>query len=171
MILETIVAWAARAIPHFSFFLILLLVSGPARVQRPAGEMVGPNNATGVLKAMDQLIGHSPKLEQHNQRLTNRIIALRQALAARRMLAHVTPRQKSYPLPMTNAPDTLTVQASVNITDSALQSASQPGQAPSTQAGTTDTYQQAEIRGEWNPGLGFKVAKTEKGELNLSVDV
>src|SRR5215470_11756634 len=127
MILETIVAWAAQAIPHFSFFLILLVVSSPARVQRPAGEMVGPNNATGVLKAMDQLIRHNPKLEQHNQRLTNRIIALRQALAARRMLAHVTPPQKSYAPAMTNAPDTLSVQASVNNTNSAPQSTSQPG--------------------------------------------
>jgi len=172
MILETIVAWAAQAIPHFSFFLILLVVSSPARVQRPAGEMVGPNNATGVLKAMDQLIRHNPKLEQHNQRLTNRIIALRQALAARRMLAHVTPPQKSYAPAMTNAPDTLSVQASVNNTNSAPQSTSQPGQAPSTtQTGTTDTCQQPEMRGEWNPGPGFKVAKIEKGELNLSVDV
>jgi len=45
------------------------------------------------------------------------------------------------------------------------------GQAPSTQTGTTDTCQQPEMRGEWNSGPGMKVARTEKGELNLTVDV
>jgi hypothetical protein len=59
----------------------------------------------------------------------------------------------------------------VNHADSVLQSAPRPGKARSAQAATTDTYQQPETWGEWNPGRGFKVTKSEKGELNLSVDV
>jgi hypothetical protein len=110
------------------------------------------------------------KLEHLNQQLMNHSVTLRQALAARPMHAHFTPAPNSDPPATTNAPDTQTVQASVNNADSAPQSASQPGQARPSQAATTDTYQQPETWGEWNPGPGFKVAKPEKGELNLSVD-
>jgi hypothetical protein len=131
--------------------------------------MVDLNNTTGVLKAMDQ--EQNRKLEHLNQQLMNQSVTLRQALAACPMPAHFTPAQNSDPLARTNAPDTRTVQALVNHADSVLQSASRPGRAHSTPAATTDTYQQPETWGEWNPGRGLKVAKSEKGELNLSVGV
>jgi hypothetical protein len=131
--------------------------------------MVDLNNTTGVLKAMDQ--EQNRKLEHLNQQLMNQSVTLRQALAACPMPAHFTPAQNSDPLERTNAPDTRTVQALVNHADSASRSAPRPGQARRAQAATTDTYQQPETWGEWNPGRGFKVAKSEKGELNPSVDV
>jgi hypothetical protein len=112
-------------------------------------QSVDPSNPADVLKTVDRLVEQNRQLEQQNQELMKEIGALREMLQAKTATSAPTPA----------APEP---------------GAATPPQPPPTSSSNPQVADKdvsegnPVIFGEFNPGKGFTVAKSEIGELNLS---
>jgi len=104
-----------------------------------------------VLKTIDQLIEQNRQLEKQNQDLMNQISALRQRLSS-------TGDQNAA------AP----AQSSANQAQTSNQSAPLQGAKDGNPLVPEASEGNSAIFGEFNPGRGFTVGKSERGEINLS---
>src|SRR5579862_8382988 len=114
-----------------------------------------------LLKTVDKLIEQNQQLETQNQELMKEIRALRQTLQAqtgreatdRSASAAPTPANSASPAPSATGTTPSSDNAGTMKPNSSVTEASEGNSA---------------IFGEFNPGRGFTVAKSDYGELNLS---
>jgi len=148
--------------------VILLLAAAPAvfAQTQPAGGGSTGGSTADVLKTIDQLIEQNRKLEQQNQELMQQINALRQSLATGTP-AQPAPAQAAASQAQPSPPGAETAQ---ELGKQAAAAASNPDETsdkgnpflPEASDGKAGVF------GEFNPGRGFTVAKSEYGTLNFS---
>jgi hypothetical protein len=148
------------------------IAAGVAAAQQVTPPPADQKNTTDVLNAIDRLMEQNRQLVKQNQQLTDEITALRQALAAQ---STAPPAESKAPEVNTSLPQSGKAapqeQPSSSPTTGQSSSAQSTQQTPQTGSLTPSEqggYDEPEMWGEWNPGPGFKVAKTKNGELNLS---
>jgi len=130
-----------------------------------AGAQSQPNS--DVIKKLDQLVQHNEELEKQNQELMEQIKSLRQLLAQQTSAPPTASKGKS-------AASANSIAAQQNTANKQTAGSaglvSTPGQSdqddktllPQASPGNSAIF------GEFNPGRGFTVGRSEYGELNLS---
>jgi hypothetical protein len=145
---------------RLQFLVLAVLASWPIAASAQT-ESDGPNgetvmsaqsqNTSDILNKVDQLVEQNKQLEKQNQELIDQIQVLRQRL--------VTPSGKVPESDQTAQPPVLT---------SAV--ASIPASGESDRPADTQTIAEAGRKwGTYTPGLGFKVADTNYGDMNISL--
>ncbi len=154
-----------------SVLLLMLAISSlsAAGICQSAGAPDGSSpgassNVSDTLKDIDRLIEQNRQLEKQNQQLIDEITTLRNALAADQSVKPTTartdqPRQKT-----STTADTEQSEEKNSAPSGSVQTPDKSAKA----SGATEGYSEPKMWGEWNPGRGFQVAKTERGELDLS---
>ena len=110
------------------------------------------DNATEVLKKIDQLMQQNKQLEKQNSDLVNQIEALR------RILANQTAAEGE---PSENLVEPATSPKTAQD--------SQPTEEPQATAKITSSGDEPTKWGSYTPNLGYKVANTEHGDLSVSI--
>jgi hypothetical protein len=108
-------------------------------------------NTSDTLKLIDRLVEQNGKLEKQNQELIDQIESLRQALAKQAGQASAAPNQG--------------VAAASQTTAENVSGDVQEGTVSSKPSPTQESYKW----GSYTPNLGFKVADTDRGDLNISI--
>lgn len=160
------------AILNLKLILAIACIAGTAHSQQPANAIADSKRPVSP-EMIEELIGQNRELQQQNRQLEQQnrhleqqnhklLEQIEQAVGSRQ-----EPVQTSDVLVKTDNPITkMAEELAPNISPPAELSAASPQEAKP--AKEQDTYEEPEIWGEWNPGQGFKVASTERGELNLS---
>ena len=143
----------------FKFILILTAVatcSGFASSQTPGpqSDSADNQNASEVLKKLDQLVEHNRQLEEQNRELMDQIISYRQALIKQ---AGSVPEA------------TKTVKEAEPSTGSAAVVDPQQIDQPKTVANSTSPEEEPYKWGGYTPNLGYKIANTDRGDLSVSI--
>lgn len=149
------------------------------------GDGAGTETTAELLQAISRLVEQNERLRKQNQELIDQINALLAALGAQRAPS-ARANVPSGEAAVSPRPAALATTGSVSNQASASvqqEPSGQPGavnpqratgtaQAKSDQVGGGEPPQGSSGRpamfGEWNPGEGFTVARTNRGELNLS---
>ena len=124
--------------------LALMIAIGTVGLADAQAPSTAAPKDTDVLKALDQVIEQNKKLEEQNRELMEQVNALRQRLAA---------------APGAPQPGTAQATASASQPDSDKDNTSL---LPEASNGAPAVF------GEFNPGRGFTVGRSEYGTLNLS---
>src|SRR3954471_10652103 len=131
-----------------------LCCSSLARAQSTAAQtnslQTDVNSPAAVLHALDQVVEQNRQLEKQNQQLMDQIESLRQVLATQ---ASSTDATRTETAPPTEPP--------------APVERSQPSNKQQTQADSTAAAE--EKWGDYTPNFGYKVANTDRGDLNISI--
>jgi hypothetical protein len=131
-----------------------LCCSSLARAQSTAAQtnslQTDVNSPAAVLHALDQVVEQNRQLEKQNQQLMDQIESLRQVLATQ---ASSTDATRTGTAPPTEPP--------------APVERSQPSNKQQTQADSTAAAE--EKWGGYTPNFGYKVANTDRGDLNISI--
>ena len=131
-------------------FVIASAQENVAPQDQPA---TGGQGAAETLKLIDRLIEKNGQLEKQNTELIEQIQSLRQALAEQLKLPSQTPNPG-----VTKETRTTTENVSGDVQEGQVQAG--PNLSP-----TEESYKW----GRYNPNLGFRVADTERGDLNISI--
>jgi len=168
--------WTAISCP-FWFLLAASCCSNFANAQSapPFADAAagGAKNVSDLLGKLDQLVERNEQLEKQNKELMDQIKSLRQFLAEQ---AGQTPRTS----PKGDAPsavetgNTELARLGSASADVAHLSAGAPDSGEtlayvSNHNAPTDTQAEKTTWGTYTPNLGFKVANTEYGDLNVSI--
>jgi len=108
-------------------------------------------STSDTLKLIDRLVEQNGKLEKQNRELIDQIQSLRQALATKSGQAAAAPSQD-----VTTATQTNVENVSGDV---------QEGEVGPNTSPTEESYKW----GRYSPNLGFRVADTERGDLNISI--
>lgn len=135
------------------YFLLCLADVGAAQTDRAGATESHPatHNNTELLKTLDQLVEQNANLEKQNQLLMEQIHNLRQALA------NETQQQQS------------TRQAVPGKTPPVPENVSGDVQEGTVTDEVTAKQEEPYTWGRYTPNLGYKVADTEHGDLNISI--
>lgn len=156
-------AWKSR----FKFLLVLLATgtwptfsSSQATILRTDGSPATPareSAASEAVKDIDRLVEQNRQLAKQNQELMNQIESLRRLLMKQGELESATPAKRESPAKSTDivAKDSPTGSKA----DAAVESATAQKENP----------QEKKTWGTYTPNLGFKLANTEYGDVNLSI--
>jgi len=128
------------------------LTSGQTLDPPRDGSVATSQNSDQALRALDRLVEQNKQLENQNRELMTEIDALRQVLA--RQTGTSTNPENTGPAPQS---------VSMVTTSSASGELPAPGNNLSGDEGTPKTW------GTYTPNLGFKLANTEYGDVNLSI--
>lgn len=169
--------WPAKSIALVSLVL-MLSVPGVAYAQgvTPATETAATSakSASELLATLDQLVRQNQQLEKQNQELINQISALRQFLAkqpsdspgaaSRENTSAVTVANLAVPSSSTGAEPNAAADVQPELERSV------PAvNAVSYGAGASAGQEETPKWGTYTPNLGFKVANTEFGDMNVSI--
>jgi len=134
--------------------LAALCCSSLAKAQSTAAQtgsaQTDVNSPAAVLHALDQVVEQNRQLEKQNHELMDQIESLRQVLAKQASSTGATGTETA---PQTEAPATA--------------ERSQPTKNQQTPADTTAAAE--EKWGDYTPNFGYKVANTDRGDLNISI--
>jgi hypothetical protein len=154
-----------------------------ARAQQPASS--DTRNASEMLRTIDRLVEQNRQLEEQNQELINQIMVMRKALAGELTSGQQTTPAAATPGMRTASSVVPAAEPSLGSVSATVAGALPPAAAPGSQQvqpsgssslsaaqtpppGDTNVELGKLMWGEWVPGPGFRVARTEVGELNLS---
>lgn len=160
------------AILNFKLILAIACIAGAAHSQQPANA-IADSKRTVSPEMIEELIGQNRELQQQNRQLEQQnrhleeqnqrlLEQIEQAVGSRPDSAQPSSAVVKTEDPMTKMAAQLAAATSL---PPELPSASPQGAKPAKEE---DTYEEPEMWGEWNPGRGYKVASTERGDLNLS---
>jgi len=145
----------------FKFLLLLTAVatcSGFANSQTPGPQSdsatADKQNASEVLKKLDQLVEHNRQLEEQNRELMDQIVSYRQALIKQ---AGSVPEA------------TKTVKEVEPSTGSAAVGDPQQIDQHKAVANSTSPEEEPYKWGGYTPNLGYKIANTDRGDLSVSI--
>jgi hypothetical protein len=140
--------------------LALVVLTLTVRAQNPTdtgkATSATPNSAE-VLKTIDQLVEQNKQLETQNKQLMDQVSSLRQLLG----------KQAGSPQASSAAPNENEGAPPQNVGAQAALTSAQADQDDKTLMPEASDGNPA-MFGEFNPGRGFTVGKSEYGELNLS---
>jgi hypothetical protein len=131
----------------------LVVASSLATAQSPIPQS-NTQAASQQLQVVDQLIEQNKKLETQNQELMKQIESLRSALA---------PGTSVPPSPEETQTPSASVARPVHIMDDVQESVEDLAKTDTT------AKEESEKWGSYTPNLGFRVANTEYGDLNVSL--
>jgi hypothetical protein len=145
---------------------VMTSCTGVAGAQMPATPAApDARDAADMLKAIDQLTEQNRRLEKQNQQLMDQITALRQTVAE-----HQGSARSAGALPP-GSPSAAKDSPAEIFQARANDGSSSP--APSTSAAVVveqeNKSDETKKWGKYTPNLGFKVAKTEHGDLSISI--
>lgn len=136
-----------------SLLFALLVAFSAATAQSPSPQS-NPQASAQQLQVLDQLIEQNKKLETQNQELMKQIESLRSALA---------PGTSAPPNPEETQTPSTSVVTPVHIMDDVQESVEDLAKTDTT------AKEESEKWGSYTPNLGFRVANTEYGDLNISL--
>jgi hypothetical protein len=160
--------------------LALFVLTGsfcPLFAQTPPKEETAANPrsqvSTDVLKKMDQLVQQNEQLEKQNHELMDQIKSLRQflvksgGLPADKPQVDSTSSESSAPATEVNRATEEPFRGANQFEGDANAGESSTRPVPST--GSSSSQEQPSQWGKYTPNLGFKVANTEYGDMNISI--
>jgi len=164
-----------------SGLLLVLLVSTGSRcplfAQTPTtqGTAGSPQSqvSTDVLKKIDQLVQQNEQLEKQNHELMDQINSLRQFLAKSgglptdKLKMVSMSSESSPPANEVNRPTEEPIRGANQLAGDANAGESSTGSVANTDS--SSRQEQPSQWGKYTPNLGFKVANTEYGDMNISI--
>jgi len=137
---------------YILFAFSCLLGIAAAQTGTSAANQPGGQNPSDTVKLIDRLVEQNAQLEKQNKELIDQIQALRQGLVSKTASTVEAPRAQSTPA----AKEAETENVSGDVQEGTV--------GPNTSP-TEEPYQW----GRYNPNLGYRVADTEHGDLNISI--
>jgi hypothetical protein len=143
---------------------LMVLYSVPLSAQTASAQPT----VADVLKTVDQLVEQNRRLQEQNQELMKQIDSLRRSLTATAAAPATTTTAATTTAPAAT-PTSVPAEPGTVANASEPSSGTNPaGKKSSSKPEPEETERNSAIFGEFNPGRGFTVAKSEIGELNFS---
>jgi len=145
---------------------MVVYANGQAVSPSQSSSQVDAQHAADTLKTIDRLVEQNTKLEQQNRDLMEQITALRRSLGGQTATAPAT-QQTGQAAPPPQAQQKVEVIETPEVADPVM-AGSQEGEIE-VETVVSPTPEERQKFGTYTPNLGFTVANTDMGSMNISI--